>query len=121
MANKHNKEYPKEYDQPPPPDHLSAEMKLFWETIFAKQRLQIHHIPLFQKAVESYDRAEAARKIIEAEGMTFKDRFGQPRARPEANIEAVARAQFHKLISDCGLFDSFFIRDRGPNAEWTKY
>jgi P27 family predicted phage terminase small subunit len=116
-----NKEYPKEYDLPPPPDHLSAEMKLFWETIFAKQRLQVYAVPLFQKACEAYDRAEAARKILDTDGLTFKDRFGQPRARPECNIEAVARAQFQKLIDDCGLFETFFIRDREKGAAWTKY
>lgn len=111
--------YPEKYDQPPAPVHLSDEMKLFWETIFARQRLQLYKIPLFQKALESYDRAEGARKILEREGLTFTDKHGQPRCRPECNVEAVARAQFHKLISDCGLFDQYFIRSRKPGATWS--
>src|SRR5687768_6613626 len=100
------------YDKPPAPDHLSPEMQEFWQTVFQRQRLQVFQVHMLQTACEAFDRAEAARKIIERDGMTFTDRFGQPRARPEANIEAVSRAQFQKLVISCGVFDRFFLSER---------
>ena len=109
---------PEKYDKPPAPAHLSAQMKFFWEAVFERQRLQMFQMHLLEKACESFDRAEAARKILEREGLTFTDRFGQPRARPEANIEAVARGQFEKLIHSCGLNDSYFVRSREKGATW---
>lgn len=100
------------YDQPRPPAHLSTEMQEFWQAVFHRLRLQEFQVHLFQKACEAHDRADAARKILDEEGLTFSDRFGQPRARPEANIEVLSRAQFQKLLTDCGVHDSFFIHER---------
>ena len=36
--------------------------------------------------MEAQDLAEKCRKILDKEGLTYTDRFGAPRARPEAKI-----------------------------------
>jgi phage terminase small subunit len=120
MAKSDKPPLPERYDKPPAPDHLSAAMRAFWEATFEQRRLQMFQIHLLEKACESYDRAEAARKILDTDGLTFLDRFNQPRARPECNVEAVARAQFMKLITAVGLYDMYFVRGREPDAKWEK-
>jgi len=100
------------YDKPEPPSHLSPEMQEFWRAVFQRIRIQEFQVHLFQKACEAHDRAEAARKILDREGLTFSDRFNQPRARPEVNIEVLSRAQFQKLLTDCGVHDCFFQHER---------
>jgi hypothetical protein len=36
--------------------------------------------------MEAQDLAEKCRKILDKEGLTYTDRFGAPRARPEAKM-----------------------------------
>jgi len=89
--------------RPDPPAHLSKEMKEFWTGVFERKNLQPHEILILAKACEAFDRGEQARQILDKEGFTFEDRFGQPRARPEVAIERDSRAQFAKLLSQIHL------------------
>jgi len=89
--------------KPPPPPHLSKEMEVFWTTVFQTRNLQPHEVLLLAKALEAHDRAEQARRDLKRQGLTFQDRFGQPRARPEVAIERDSRAGFAKLLSQINL------------------
>lgn len=51
----------------------------------------------------AYDRAEAARQVLAEKGMTYEDRFGQPRSRPEVAIERDSRLAYLRCIRALGL------------------
>jgi phage terminase small subunit len=87
-----------------PPRHLSRRMKAFWKLIFATRKLEPHEEVIFLNACLSFDRAEAARKLLQENGLTYTDRFGQPRARPEISIERDNRLLFAKLIKQLNLY-----------------
>ena len=65
--------------------------------------LESHHFKLSIKACEAHDRGEQAREAIAKFGMTYEDRFGAPRARPECSIERDSRLAFARLVRELGL------------------
>jgi phage terminase small subunit len=90
--------------RPPPPNHLSKKMKAFWISVFERKDLEPHEAMIFLKACEAHDRAEQARRILKREGLTYQDRFQQPRARPDVSIEYRGRATFAKLLGQINLY-----------------
>ena len=70
--------------------------------------MQPYRAEILLKALEAHDRAEQAGRILKREGLTYQDRFEQPRSRPEVAIERDSRAQFAKLLDQAGLFDPYF-------------
>jgi len=93
---------------PNPPPHLSKKMKEFWRKAFALKIPQAHELVIFNKACEAHDRAEQARRILKKEGLTYLDRFKQPRSRPEVAIERDNRAQFAKLLNQIHLHNEYW-------------
>jgi P27 family predicted phage terminase small subunit len=85
------------------PAHLSSEAKAWWRRIVADYVLEEHHLKLLQVAAESWDRKEQARRLLAKEGITYTDRFGQPRKRPEVSIEEQARVQFLRAVRELDL------------------
>jgi phage terminase small subunit len=65
--------------------------------------LEPHHVRLLTLAAEAWDRAAAAREVVDRDGMTFADRFGQPKPRPEIAIERDSRIGFARLLRELGL------------------
>ncbi|MFN7315261.1 MAG: P27 family phage terminase small subunit [Phycisphaerae bacterium] len=65
--------------------------------------LESHHLHLLAMACEALDRAAAAREAIAEHGPVFTDRYGQPRARPEVQIERDSRIAFARLLRELGL------------------
>jgi phage terminase small subunit len=65
--------------------------------------LDEHHVILLIKACESLDRIEEAREIIKKEGLTFRDRFGSPRANPAVAIERDNKIAVARLFRELGL------------------
>ena len=65
--------------------------------------LDEHHVRLLILACECWDEGEAARKAIAKNGMTYVDRFGSPKARPEIAIARDARIGFARLVRELGL------------------
>jgi phage terminase small subunit len=55
------------------------------------------------KACEAWDRSEQAREALAKHGMTYEDRFGAPRSRPEIAIERDSRLAFARLVRELGL------------------
>jgi hypothetical protein len=56
-----------------------------------------------QVACESWDRAEQARAIVDSQGLTFTDKAGQPKMRPEILIERDNRAAFLRAVRELDL------------------
>jgi P27 family predicted phage terminase small subunit len=88
---------------PKAPRHLQPATRKWWEAVAAEYQLESHHERLLSLAAESWDRCQEARKILDAQGMTYADRFGAPRARPEVAIERDSRVAFARLLRELGL------------------
>src|SRR4051812_21525711 len=86
-----------------PPKHLRPETAAWFATVVADFDLEPHHLKLLVKASEAWDRSEQAREAIAKLGMTYQDRFGSPRARPEVSIERDSRLAFCRILRELGL------------------
>lgn len=85
------------------PVHLQPATRRWWLSVVSDFELEAHHVLILTKACEALDSAETARKVLAASGMTFVDRFLQPRARPEVAIERDARLAFARLVRELDL------------------
>ncbi len=85
------------------PVHLRAATRKWFADVLDDFELDEHHIRLLTLAAESWDRGEMARESIAEHGMTFVDRFGSPRARPEVAIERDSRIAFARLLRELDL------------------
>ena len=85
------------------PAHLSKESSKWFETVAADFMLEAHHLRLLRLACEAWDRCQGARKVLDQDGLTYTDRFGAPRARPEVSIERDARLAFARLLRELSL------------------
>jgi phage terminase small subunit len=88
---------------PAPPKHLSAKTRRWFAAVCNDFELEDHHVRLLELACEAWDRTQAARAVIDAEGMVYTDRFGAPRARPEIAIERDSRLAFARLVRELDL------------------
>jgi len=88
---------------PKAPAHLSPATGAWWLGVVTSWELDEHHVRLLTLAAESYDRAVQAREILDSKGLTFKDRFGQPKPRPEVAIERDSRIAFARLLRELDL------------------
>lgn|SRR5690606_16453709 len=86
-----------------PPGHLRAATRRWFSAVVSDYDLDPHHVRLLTLAAEAWDRGQQAREVIDRDGMTFSDRFGQPKARPEIAIERDSRIGFARLIRELGL------------------
>jgi P27 family predicted phage terminase small subunit len=94
---------PKKSQTKAPPRHLSKAMQAWWRQVEKACVLEPHDRHLLQLACEAFDRAQAARAVLDKEGTIFLDRFEQPKARPEAAIECDARRDFAALVRQLSI------------------
>ena len=85
------------------PRHLNPATRKWWSSVVAEYELEPHHIRLLTLAAESWDRCVEAREAIAKHGLTFVDRHGSPRARPEVGIERDSRIGFSRLLRELAL------------------
>lgn len=85
------------------PKHLKAATRKWFESVISDYELEPHHLRLLQLAAESWDRCEQSRVILAKHGLTFNDRFDQPKARPEVAIERDSRIAYARLLRELGL------------------
>ena len=83
---------------PAAPRHLSDGAKKWWREVTAEYELEPHQRKLLQAAAEAWDRLQQARSALAKHGLTYEDRLGNPRARPEVAIERDARIAFGRLV-----------------------
>ena len=77
-----------------PPKHLSAEARKLWGELRNDYGIDDSAgLALLRAACEAHDRAQQARKMIDADGMVSTDRFGQRKPHPAVQIERDARTQ----------------------------
>jgi P27 family predicted phage terminase small subunit len=90
-------------DRHKPPKHLRAATRRWFAAVVADYDLQAHHVRLLTLACQAWDRAEQAREILDRDGLTFADKAGNPRARPEVAIERDSRLAFARLLRELAL------------------
>ncbi len=85
------------------PAHLEPATKTWWLSVVATFYLEPHHVRLLTLPGQAWDRGEQARLALKLNGLTYLDRAGLPRARPEVAIERDSRLAFARLIRELGL------------------
>lgn len=88
---------------PRPPKHLRPVTRRWWQSVIEEYELEPHHVRLLTLAGESWDRCQQAREALAANGLTYQDRFGAPRARPEVAIERDSRIAFARVLRELRL------------------
>lgn len=88
---------------PSPPKHLRSASAKLWRSVVGEYILEEHHHRILQLACEALDRCQQARSVIDKKGLTYNDRFGQPRARPETGIERDNRLACIRALRELGL------------------
>jgi phage terminase small subunit len=85
------------------PGHLREGTRRWWRSVVTDWQLEEHHVKLLTLAAESWDRCQQAREALALHGLTFADRFGCPRSRPEVGIERDSRLAFARLLRELDL------------------
>ena len=85
------------------PIHLQEDTAKWWEQVAKDYELEAHHLRLLTLAAETWDRCQQAREAIDKHGLTFADRFDQPRPRPEVSVERDSRIAFARLLRELAL------------------
>jgi phage terminase small subunit len=85
------------------PKHPRKESADFSKNVMSEYVLDEHHVILPMKACGSLDRIEEAREIIKKDGLTYRDRFGSPRANPAEAIERDNKISVARLFRELGL------------------
>lgn len=90
--------------KPKAPSHLAEPTKRWWRAVVAYYALEPHHIRLLTLAGDAWDRANQARALLAAEGITYTDdRSGTPRAHPAIAIERDSSIRIARLIRELDL------------------
>lgn len=97
---------------PHAPKHLQLQTRQWWMKVVREQELKESQRRILTLAGEAWDRSAQARRVLEQDGLTYKDRFGQPRPRPEVAIEKDAKLLFARLLREIGVEDG--------QPEWLK-
>jgi P27 family predicted phage terminase small subunit len=94
----------------PAPKHLSAATKRWWTAILEEFELNPADLRVLQLGAEAFDRAQQARLILKKEGITYEDRFGNPKKHPAVSVEENARLAYVRVVRELGL-------DGGPEPD----
>ncbi|MFC3322141.1 P27 family phage terminase small subunit [Mesorhizobium cantuariense] len=86
-----------------PPAHLQPATRKWFKSVTENYALEGHHVRLLTLAAEAWDQAQIARAVLDKDGQTFNDRFGQPKERPEVAILNAARIAFARLVRELAL------------------
>ena len=96
-----------------PPKHISKEAKGIWRGLLDEYEItDIAGIQILQASLEAFDRAQAARKAIDMDGMTIVDKFNQVKPHVLIACERDSRAAFLAGLKHLNL-DLEMLRD-GP-------
>jgi len=102
--------------RPKAPEHLRAPTRRWWDSVVADFEMDPHHLRLLTLAGESWDRCAQAREALKRNGITFSDRFGQPKVRPEVAIERDSRIAFARLLRELNLDPDEPAESRPPSG-----
>ena len=77
---------------PKAPPTLSAEARAWWRKLTSEYAIRDEGgLLLLGTALQAFDRMRDAQRSIAEQGVTFLDRYGQPRLNPAAQVERDSR------------------------------
>jgi phage terminase small subunit len=85
------------------PMHLSPSARRLFRAILADYVLETHQRSILIKALEASDRCDAARLLVERDGLLVESRMGESKPNPAVAIERDARAAFLAGMKQLGL------------------
>ena len=86
------------------PQHLSDRAEQLWNAIVPRRARSTERLTLLQTALECLDRADEAKQILDAEGLTIKTlATGTIHVHPMLKVEQESRRQFVKIWDSMGL------------------
>ena len=85
------------------PKHLRAATRKWFQSVCQDYELEQHHLRLLQLAGESWDRCQEAREAIKKHGLTFENKYGETKIRPEVGVEKDSRIAFARLVRELAL------------------
>lgn len=88
------------------PSHLADESQAWYAKVSTTFDLTPSQLLLLQSAAENWDRSQAARKVLAESGMSFQDRHGNWKARPEVQIARDCQGLFLRIMRSLGLDSS---------------
>lgn len=88
---------------PPAPKHLRPATRAWWTHVVRAYQLEPHHLRQLEVACASWDEFTRAREALEEHGLTFVDRLGSPRQRPEVAIARDAKTLFLRALRELAL------------------
>ena len=90
-----------------PPDHLSALARAFWQSVVTEYQVDdAPALELLRLAAEALDRGAQARDVLDRDGITCVDRWGQVRAHPACAIERDSRIGVARLLRELRVLDA---------------
>jgi P27 family predicted phage terminase small subunit len=101
---------------PKPPKHLKLATRRWFTWVLENFDMEEHHVKVLTAACESWDRMQQAREAIGKHGITYEDRFGAPKPRPEVAIERDAKIGFSRMVRELRL-DLDAPESRPPGLE----
>jgi phage terminase small subunit len=84
--------------KPKPPDHLSDEMQKLWRKLVSDYDFSVEHLHILRVTCEAFDRTQAARRQIAADGMILDDK-----RHPLIGVEAKSTELFLRGLRDLQL------------------
>jgi len=98
---------------PKPPRHLSPSARLLWRGLVEEYALDdVAALAILTAGLEAFDRAAAAKALLDADGPVVTDRWGQKKTHPAASVERDNRAAWMSALKQLNL-DVEPLRD-GP-------
>ncbi len=94
----------------PPPSHLSAHSKRFWQQISASWDLESHHLRILELACGALDRGEEARLAITRDGAYQPARDGF-KMHPAISVERESSRTALRALRELG----FDVSDQAPS------
>lgn len=101
-----------DYAVPRPVRGLKAAGKALWRTVCDEWELapDSEELVLLAHACRSEDIAATAQAALDEHGLTYEDRFGTPKERPEARILRQQRSAVASLVKQIGASQMSFRR-----------
>ena len=100
------------------PKHLRAATRKWFESVLNDYELEAHHIRLLQLAAEAWDRCQEAREAIKKHGLTFENKYGETKIRPEVMVEKDSRIAFARLVRELALSEEEAPDSRPPRLRY---
>src|SRR5262245_61418996 len=88
---------------PAAPAGYTPAAKRLWTDVVSSWQIDPAALTILAVGCEELMRKDAARAIVDREGMALSDRFGQSRAHPMLAVERDARAGLLRALKQLGL------------------